>query len=85
VNVDELELADARHQDRVDRAGLVEPLHQLVHQRNHVLWRRGGVNNLAGLVVRDEILDGAISPGRGGFTADADDQPAVDFTDDDFA
>jgi len=64
MDVNELELGDAAHEDRMGLPLPVQPLHQFRHKDRYFVGRRRRVDRLAGGGVDDIVLNLAVLPGR---------------------
>lgn len=81
MDVDELELSDARHEHRVDVCVRAQPLHQLAHLRRHSFGRRRRVDDLVRAAVGDVVLDEAVAAWVARAAAHAVDKSLVDLAD----
>jgi len=81
MDVNELELGDAAHENRMSLPFAVQPIHQFRHKDRHLVsWRRR-VDCLAGCGVDDIVLDLAVFPGRRRAPPHSFDQPLVNLAD----
>ncbi len=81
MDVNELELGDAAHEDQMDLPFAVQPLHQFRYQDRYLVSRRWRVDRLACGGIDDIILDLAVFPGRRRAIPHSFHQPLVDLAD----
>jgi len=84
MDVNELELSDARFEDRVDAVLRTEPAHHFRHHPRYVGCRRRRVDDLARLRVDDVVLPLPIFARQSLFVPHAFDEPLVDLPDERF-
>jgi len=81
MDVHQLELRYAAHQNRIDACVCVEPFHEIGHQRFDFMSRRRGVNGFSGHRIDDQVLSQSVLAGCCRASTHILDQPFVDLAD----
>src|SRR6185436_20910134 len=79
MNVNQLELRDARDEHRMDAGVFAQPGDELLHQGRNFEWRWRRVNNRAGRAVGHVVLNRPICARRSASAAHTFDKPFVNF------